>query len=637
MPDTTPGSTHEFKAEIRQLLEIITHSIYTNREIFLRELVSNASDALDKLRFETGRGTAVADPELPLEIRITADKDAGVLTIADTGLGMTRDELIENIGTIARSGSAEFLKKLADNKDAASGIIGRFGVGFYSVFMVAKNVILTTKSLLADAPAVRWESDGSGSYCLAEAPDAVTRGTRIEIQLKDEAKEFADPERIKAVLRKHSNFISFPVVVGEEKVNTVPALWRESKFSVTPEQYKEFYEFLTFDSEEPLLTIHVSVDAPVQFSALLFIPKKPTDLFGMRPEARGLDLYVRRVLIQHETKDLLPEFLGFVRGVVDTEDLPLNISRETLQENRVLRKIASTIAKQVLDRLGQLAKDDAEKYTDFWREHGRVMKLGYGDYLHREAFAELVRFESSALPPESGKPAPLASLADYAARARSSQKHIYFLSGPSRAALDLSPTLEIFRDKGIETLYLLEPIDEFVMESVRTYKELTLTSADRAAPADLAAFESVAAADAPAPLTPEEQAALPGLTAAVKTVLGDRVEDVRLSERLRKSPSCLVGPDGDPSAGMQKIMRMLARDETPPKKILELNPDHALVRNLLRIHQASPGDPFLATAANQLLDAALLLDGYLADPHQMVDRVTSILTDASGWYADLKK
>lgn len=635
MPDKTPGSTHEFKAEIRQLLDIITHSIYTNREIFLRELISNASDALDKLRFETGRGTAVADPDLPLEIRIATDKDAGILTIADTGLGMTRDELVENIGTIAKSGSAEFLKNLADDKDAASGIIGRFGVGFYSVFMVAKKVVLTTRSLIPDQPAVRWESDGSGSYDLADGPADITRGTRIEIHLKDEAREFADPERLKAIIRKHSNFISFPIVVGQDTVNTVPALWRESKFSITPEKYKEFYEFLTFDPEEPLLTIHVAVDAPVQFTALLFIPKKPMDLFGMRPEARGLDLYVRRVLIQHEAKDLLPEFLGFVRGVVDTEDLPLNISRETLQENLVLRKIQSTITKQVLDRLQKLAKDDPEAYAAFWREHGRVLKLGYGDFLHREAFAELVRFESSALEPTPENPSPLTSLADYAARAKSGQKHVFYLSGPSRAALDLSPSLEILRDKGLEVLYLLEPIDEFVMESVRTYKDLALTSADRIDPADLAAFESTAAADT-TPLTPEGQAALPSLAEAIKKSLGERITDVRVSTRLRKSPSCLVSPEGEPSAGMQKIMRMLAKDETLPRKILEINPDHPLLRNLLRIHQARPDDPFLATAANQLLDAALLLDGYLADPHQMVDRVTTLLTDASGWYADLK-
>lgn len=635
MPDTKPGTPHEFKAEIRQLLDIITHSIYTNREIFLRELISNASDALDKLRFETGRGATAANPDLPLEIRISTDKDAGILTIADTGLGMTRDELIENIGTIAKSGSAEFLKNLADNKDAAPGIIGRFGVGFYSVFMVAKKVVLTTKSLIPDQPAVHWESDGSGSYDLADGPEGLSRGTILEIHLKDEAKEFADPERLKAIIRKHSNFISFPIFVGQDKVNTVPALWRESKFSITPEQYKEFYEFLTFDSEEPLLTIHVAVDAPVQFTALLFIPKKPMDLFGMRPDARGLDLYVRRVLIQHETKDLLPEFLGFVRGVVDTEDLPLNLSRETLQENLVLRKIQSTITKQVLERLQKLAKDDPDAYAAFWREHGRVMKLGYGDYIHREAFAELVRFESSALAPTPEAPAPLTSLADYVTRAKSGQKHIHYLSGPSRAALDLSPNLEIFRDKGLEVLYLLEPIDEFVMESVRSYKDFTLAPADKIDPADLAAFESTVAADTP-PLSPEQQAALPSLAAAVKNLLGDRIIDVRVSTRLRKSPSCLVSPDGDPSAGMQKIMRMLAKDETPPRKVLEINADHPLLRNLLRIHQTRPDDPFLATAANQLLDAALLLDGYLADPHQMVDRVTTLLTDASGWYADLK-
>ncbi|MHC1790200.1 molecular chaperone HtpG [Solidesulfovibrio sp.] len=630
------GETHEFRAEIRKLLDIITHSIYTNREIFLRELVSNASDALDKLRFEQSRGTAVADPDAALEIRITTDKEAGRITIADTGCGMTRDELIDHLGTIAKSGTEAFMRSVAENADAASNLIGRFGVGFYSVFMVADQVAVTSRSFVPDAAPARWISDGSGSFTVEDVDGEVPRGTTIEITLKEEAREYADPERIKAIVRTHSNFISFPIVLDGEKINTIPALWRESKFSVTPEQYKEFYQFLTYDTEEPLATIHVSVDAPVQFTALLFIPKHGLGPMAFREQLHhGLDLYVRRVLISKETKELIPEYLGFVRGVVDTEDLPLNLSRETLQENLVLRKIQSVLVKQILEKLKALAKEDPAKYNVFFAAHGQGMKLGYGDYAHREAFAELMRFDSSALEKTGGEEEAvgLTSLADYVTRTRDGQKAIYHLSGPSRAALDLNPHLEIFRSKGLEVLYLYEPVDEFIMDSIGTYKDLPLKSAELADAAELDAFEGTAETPTAPELTPEESGSLADFLAAIKALLGDRVTDVRVSTRLTQSPSCLVSPDDKMTSSMQKIMRLVSKDTSVPKKALELNRDHTLIRNLLAIYRRDAADPFIGKAVEQLYDSALLLDGYLSDPHQMVARINDLLADASALHA----
>lgn len=630
MTGAPAGETHEFRTEIRKLLDIITHSIYTNHEIFLRELVSNASDALDKLHFETSRGTTVADPDAPLEIRIATDKDKGKLVITDTGCGMTRDELVDNLGTIAKSGTEAFMRQVADNKDAAGNLIGHFGVGFYSVFMVANDVTVTSRSYEPDAKPAQWRSDGSGSFTVEELAGTAPRGTTIEVTLKEEAKEYADPERVKAVLCKHSNFISFPILVDGNKINTIPALWREPKSSVTPDQYKEFYQFLTYDNEEPLATIHVNVDAPVQFTALLFIPQHGAGPVAFRDALHhGPDLYVRRVLITKDVKELIPEYLGFIRGVVDTEDLPLNISRETLQENVVLRKIQSVLVKQILEKLKSLAKEDPEKYATFFKAHDQPFKLGYGDYANRETFAELMRFDSSAI--EEG--ANYTSLADYVTRARDGQKAIYFLSGPTRAALDLNPHLEIFRAKGLEVLYLHDPVDEFIMDSIGSYKELPLKSAEQVDAKELDAFETTAKEPDAPELSTEESASLDDFLKKIKEILGDRVTDVRLSTRLTQSPSCLVAPDGQMSSSMQKIMQLVSKDTSIPKKVLEINRDHALIRNLLAIYRHDAADPFLNRAVEQLFDSALLLDGYLADPHQMVARINDLLADASSLHA----
>jgi molecular chaperone HtpG len=633
MSDTTQTNEFEFKTEIKQLLEIITHSLYTSREIFVRELVSNASDALDKLRFETARGTEVTDEDLPLEIRISTDKDNKILTITDSGIGMTRDELVENIGTIAKSGSAEFIRQAMADKENSSNIIGRFGVGFYSVFMAATKVIITTRSMTGDAAPIRWESDGLGTYRIEELSEDVKRGTSMEIHLKDDADEFADPDRIKSVIKKHSNFITFPIFVGEDKVNTIPALWREPKFSITKEQYKEFYEFLTYDSKDPLDTLHFSVDAPVQFSSLVFIPEQSYDFLGHDRDDYGLDLYVRRVLIQSKYKDLIPQYLGFLKGVVDTEDLPLNISRETLQENLLINKISSTLTKQVLNRLKKLAEEEPETYATFWNTHSKTFKLGYSDFANKDRFAELLRFNSSAHEDKTG----LRSLDEYIANAKEDQKEIYYISGPSREAVSLNPHLEIFRKKGIEVLYLYEPIDEFVMDSLGTYKEFTFKATEHADLEALGKYEDKDEEEKVQELSEEEAKDFPGFLERIKTILGDRAEDVRVSKRLSASPACLVSPDGGISSQMQKMMQMITKDTSIPKKVFEVNQDHPLIRNLFRIFKADAEDAYLTQTVEQLYESSLLLDGYLSDPHEMVGRINELLEKSSGWYTEINK
>jgi molecular chaperone HtpG len=618
---------YEFKTEIKQLLDIITHSLYTSREIFLRELVSNASDALDKLRFEQTRSTAIVNPDLDLNISISAEDNR--LTISDTGIGMSQDELIENIGTIAHSGSAEFIRKAMDNQADASNIIGRFGVGFYSVFMVADKVEIRTRSFRPESKAVEWASDGLGTYTVTEMSEELPRGTTITIHLKEDAKEFAEKNRLTSIIKKHSNFISFPILVQGEKANTVQALWRENKFSVTPEQYTEFYKFLTYDHEEPLDTLHLSVDAPVQFSALAFVPPRSADTFGFDRDNYGLDLYVRRILIQNKNKDLIPEYLGFMRGVVDTEDLPLNISRETLQENLLIRKIATTLTKQILSHLKKLGQDQ-ERYEKFWKEHAKRFKLGYADFANQEAFGELLRFNSSRHNDKDG----LISLDEYIETAKDGQKEIYYISGPSREAIEQNPHLEIFRAKGIEVLYLYEPVDEFVMDSLRKFKDFELKATENADIAGLEKFSDTAETkDKPEELSTEETKDLDRFLKRVKDILGDRITETRISKRLNQSPSCLVSPDGSTSQ-MHKTMQLVTKDTSIPKKIFEINQDHKLVRNLLAVFAKNEQDDFVTTIVEQLYESALLMDGYLSDPHKMVGRLNKLMEDSSSWYKE---
>ena len=626
----------EFKAETKKLLDILVHSLYTSKDIFLRELISNSSDALDKLRFESNKGTEVADKDLPLEIKIAFDDKKNTLTITDTGIGMTRDELIANIGTIAKSGSEEFLKQLSESKEAVNNIIGRFGIGFYSVFMVAKEVVIKSKSYKKDAVAVEWKSDGLGEYEIADLTDEVKRGTTIEIFLKDETKEFSEKYRLDSIIKKHSNFISFPIFLENEKINTVAAIWREPKSNLKKEQYDEFYKFLTYDTEEPFETIHSAVDAPIQFNSLLFIPKKSYEYWRFNRDDYGLDLYVRRVLIQHQNKDLLPEYLSFVKGVVDSEDLPLNISRETLQENIIFTKIAQSVTSNILSNLIKVAKDSPERYFDFWKEHGRIFKLGYMDFTNTDKYQQLLRFNSSASKDEK----ELVSLEDYAGRMKKDQKEIYYSLGTSKEAIDLNPHLEIFKSKGLEVLYLYDPVDEFVVTSIRKHKDFDFKSVDGVDLKELDKLEDVEKNEEPKEKFSKEDDKLFGkLMLKMKEILGDRVTEVHESKRLKGSPSCLINSDDTMSSTMQKILKMSNQGMAmpPQKRLMEINKDHKLIHNLLNVFKKNESDQFIADTTEQLYESALLLEGNLEDPYKLVNRLNKMLTDASELYSKSKE
>lgn len=625
----------EFKAETKKLLDILVHSLYTSKDIFLRELISNASDALDKLRFESNKGTDIVDKDMPLEIKIGFDDKNNIISITDTGIGMTRDELIANIGTIAKSGSEEFLKQLSENKDAANNIIGRFGIGFYSVFMVAKEVVIKTRSYKKDEVAVEWKSDGLGDYEISDIDGEVSRGTTIEIYLKDETKEFAEKYRLESIIKKHSNFITFPIYLENEKINTIAAIWREPKSSLKKEQYDEFYKFLTYDSEEPLETIHTSVDAPIQFNSLLFIPKKRYEFWRFNREDYGLDLYVRRVLIQHQNKDLLPEYLSFVKGVVDSEDLPLNISRETLQENIIFTKISQSVTSNVLSHLTKIAKDSPEKYIDFWKEHGKIFKLGDMDFTNAEKYQALLRFNSS----ESSAEKEFVSLEDYVSRMKKDQKEIYYAVGTNKEAIDLNPHLEIFKAKGLEVLYLYDPVDEFVVSSIRKHKEFDFKSVDGVNLQDLEKLEDVLKDEEPKEkFSKEDDKVFGRLMIKMKEILGERVTEVHESKRLKGSPSCLINPDDTMSSTMQKILKMSNQGMAMPaqKRLMEINKDHKLIRNLVNVFKKDEGDPFIVDTTEQLYESALLLEGSLEDPHKLVNRLNRMLTEASELYSKSK-
>lgn len=633
----------EFQAEVRKVLHILTHSLYTNREIFLRELVSNASDALDKLRFRINRGEQPRLPEMPLEIRITLDKDAKTLTVADTGLGMTAGELAENLGTIAKSGSEQFLADLAGADKGveaaadAANIIGRFGVGFYSVFMVAKKVEVTSRPAFGDGNVAAhvWTSDGLGSFTVEESGgEKPERGTIIKVYLKDDSLEYAEKFRIESVIRKHSAFIPFPIYVDGDLANTQPAIWREPKSAVSKEQYDNFYKSLTYDDKAPLDVEHISVDVPVQFTALLYTPDSAIDFFGGDRDHWGLDLYARRVLIQHDNKELLPEYLAFLKGVVDTEDLPLNISRETLQENVVLMKINQVIVKQTLGHLEKMASNDGEKYNRFWELHGKIFKLGYRDYANQERIAPLLRFNSSAL----ADPSELTSLDGYIARAPEEQKTFWYVMAPNREAAKLNPHMEIFRKKGIEVLFLYEPIDEFVMDGLGKYKDWEFKGIEAASEADLAKFvDKGDEGEKAEPLSDDDKNAFNGLMARMKEILSGKVSDVRVSHRLADSPAVLVSPDGGMTSSMEKLFKLMQKDDSLPVKVLELNEDNLLIRNLLRIYKANHEDRILSEMTQNLFDGCMLLDGYLKDPQAFAKRGNELLTEAASWYVEVKK
>jgi TNF receptor-associated protein 1 len=613
-----PAQSFEFQAEIKQLLDIVIHSLYTEKEIFLRELVSNASDATEKLRHLQLTEKAVHDPERPLEITVTPDEKAKTLVIEDAGLGMTGEELVKFLGTIAHSGSKSFLKALQDGGQKNSNLIGQFGVGFYAAFMVAKKVEVFSKSWLPEAPAHVWTSEGAGTYTLAPAPEHTGRGTKIVLHLKDEAEDFAKKWRVEEILKKYSAFVSFPIKLEGEQVNKVQALWLRSKSEIKEEEYTEFYKFQAHAYDEPRLRLHFSADAPLQIASLLFVPKENPEKFGMQRAEPAVALYCRKVLIDARPKDLLPEWLRFLKGVVDSEDLPLNISRETMQDKALLDKIGKTVASRFLKFLADEAKARPEGYDEFFKEFGIFLKEGAAlDWTHKDALVKLLRFESTFT--EAGK---TTSLADYVSRIKDGQTEIYYLVGPSRAAIESGPYLEGMKARGLEVLFCTEAVDEYVMNNVREHDGKKLVAADS---------PDAKLPDAPKPPSAEGDLSddqVKDLAKWLKETLGDRVTEVKASERLVDSPALAISADRMMTPQMRRMMKAMKKDapDEPVKVSLELNPRHAVIKRLHGIRETNTERATLV--AEQILDNALIAAGLFEDPSKMVARLYKLLEQA---------
>jgi len=616
---TPVRETLGFQAEVKQLLNLMIHSLYSNKEIFLRELVSNASDAADKLRFEAlaNNGLYEADPDLA--IRISVDKDARTITIADNGIGMSRDEVIRNIGTIARSGTKEFMQTLTGDQSKDAHLIGQFGVGFYSSFIVADRVTLVTRRAgLPASEAVRWECDmgtGAGEYSI-EPAEKSSRGTEVTLHLREGEDELLEDFRVKSILRKYSDHIAIPIRIGEETVNQASALWTRPKNEISDEQYTEFYKHIGHDFEAPLAWTHNRVEGRQEYTQLLYVPAHaPFDLWD-RQHRHGLKLYVRRTFIMDDAEQLLPAYLRFVRGVVDSSDLPLNVSRELLQKSRDIDSIRAGCVRRTLDLLDGLAENEKEKYATFWGAFGRVLKEGVGeDFSNRERIAKLLRFAST----HADTAEQTVSLAEYVARMKEGQERIYYSTAETFSAAKNSPHLEIFRKKGIEVLLLSERIDEWLVSSLPEFEGKPLVSVARGA-LDLGKIkgdDKGGEADRPV----GEHA---DLLRALKSALEERVKDVRISDRLIESPSCLVADENEVGGNLSRILKAAGQDVPQFKPILEVNTAHAILKRL------TPGDARFGDWAALLFEQALLAEGgQLEDPAAFVRRTNELLLGAS--------
>jgi TNF receptor-associated protein 1 len=608
---TNAPQKFEFQAEIKQLLDIVIHSLYTEKEIFVRELVSNASDALEKLRHTQITEKEIFDDKAELEISLTTDDKAKTLTIQDYGIGMTRDELVKNLGTIAHSGSKQFLKALGENGAKNSNLIGQFGVGFYSAFMVAKSVKVYSKSWRATEPGHVWSSDGSGSYEVEEVAD-LRRGSKIVIELKDDCGDYSADWKIKEILERYSAFVSFPIKLNDKHINTVQALWLRSKNEIKDEEYTEFYKFQAHAHDEPRLRLHFSADAPLAINALLFVPKDNSEKFGMSRLEASVSLYCRKVLIDAKPKDLLPEWLRFMKGVIDSEDLPLNISRETMQDRSLIEKLNKVVTKRFLKFLSEEAEARPDAFNEFYTEFGIFLKEGAAmDYTHKEQLTKLLRFESSLT--DKGK---TTSLADYVTRMGAEQKEIYYLVGPNRAALESGPYLEGFKARNLEVVFCYEAVDEYVMSNVREFDGKKLTAADHA---------DVKLSDLPKPEGALSEEDTKKLTAWLKETLGARVEEVKASDRLVDSPALAVNADKFMSPQMRRMMKAMKKDgaDEPVKVTLEINPRSVVMKRLFETHATSPDKAKLV--AEQILDNSLISAGLLDDATPMVARLYKLL------------
>ena len=615
-----------FQAETQQLLDILIHSLYTEKEIFLRELISNASDALNRLRFEMLTNDDVKDAQADLDIHIELDEEANTLTITDSGIGMNRDEIIAGLGTIAKSGAKAFIEAMQDKPESASDIIGQFGVGFYSAFMVAKQVDVISRSFRPEDEAVKWSATGGTSYTL-EAADKDVRGTEVVIHLKDDEKEFTRSFRIKDIIRRHSDYVAFPIYVDddEEPTNKQQALWRRNPSEVTDEEYDSFYKMLTMDFAGASHHIHLRADVPMQFYALLFLPgNAEQNMFSPRKEP-GLKLYARKVLIEEYNRELLPEYLSFVQGVVDSEDLPLSVTRESIQATRVMATLKKTVTRRVLTELKRMAKNDRDKYLTIFQDYGAYLKQGLViDSEDRSDLEPLMFFQTTY----DDDPSQYYSLDDVVERMSENQDDIYYIIADDYGSGSRSPHLDAFRQRGIEVLYFTHSVDAMLPMGMTDFKGHKLVSVD-SAELDLA---DVGEVSAEAETTEEalETDSFAALQARVKATLGERVSNVRESKTLVGSPARLVSEDDNSNRYMFRINRLMDKDYELPVKALELNPRHPLMHNLSGLI-SNGGDAALVDAVvEQVFETALLQDGIHPDPSSMAARLTLLMQAATG-------
>lgn len=614
MSVTTPEK-HVFQAEIQQLLDLVVHSLYTDKEIFLRELISNASDSMEKLRHIEGTEKNIHQPTVPLEIHITTDEEAGTLTIADRGIGMSHEELVKNLGTIAHSGTKAFLKAVKESGGSPQNMIGQFGVGFYSAFMVADTVAVHTRSWHADSPELVWTSDGKSGYEIEET-SGLERGAKLVLHLKDDCKEYATESRIKHLIETYSNFVGFPILLNGKRINEVEALWLKNKSDISDEQYKAFYQFACKAWDDPTYRLHFSADAPLAINALIFAPSENPERMGFTKSEPAIALYCRKVLIDPSPKELLPDWMRFLKGVVDSADIPLNISRETMQDSALIKKLGSVISKRVIKMFEKEAEADPEKYRGFYKKFDRFFKEGIAtDYANRESLAKLLRFESSLTDPGT-----VCGFTDYTSRMKEGQESIYYLVGPNREHIESSPYLEAFKSRGLEVIYFTDAVDEYVVDSLGTFDGKKLVSIRHGG------VELEDQATEGESLTEEQTVSL---CEFLKIELGDRVTSVASGKRLVDNPVIALVPADGMSPQMRQMMKAMDENFKDEVKVeLEINPRHPLVRKLAETKESNPEVAKLVS--QQLLDNALIAAGLLEDARDTVKRMNALMEKAMG-------